>query len=164
MIEVIQINPTDGQITKLIQTRSRLDVLQLGGLRDKSKWNKPGKAPCFVLQFAKLTQMVDAMFNGLDVPEKHRAGAPTTHPVPESMDFLPFFRRFFPPADLVTDDRIENLSTAARERIQASIPQSLKRVAEWGLENALRQVPDLDGGKCLDVEVRIKSAQASQKV
>ncbi len=84
-------------------------------LRDKSERNKPGKAPGFILKFAKLTQMIDAMFNRFDVPEKHRAGAPTTHLVPDPMDFLPFFRRFFPPADLVADDRIENLCAAARE-------------------------------------------------
>jgi len=49
VIEVIEINSTDGQVAKLIQTGSRFDVLQLGRFRHESKRNKPGKSPGFIL-------------------------------------------------------------------------------------------------------------------
>ena len=82
VIEVIEVDPTDGQVAKLIQTGSRFDVLQLGRFRHESKRNKPGKSPGFILQLTKLSQMINAMFNGFDVPEEHCASAASTHLMP----------------------------------------------------------------------------------
>jgi hypothetical protein len=82
VVEVIEIDSTDGQVAKLIQTGGRFDVLQLGCFRDESKRDKPGKSPGFILQLAQLPQMIDAMLNGFDVPEEHCAGAAPAHLMP----------------------------------------------------------------------------------
>ena len=62
--------------------------------------NKPGETAGFVLQLAQLAQMVDPLFDRLDVPVKHRAGAAATHLVPGAMHIKPFRRAFLCPGTI----------------------------------------------------------------
>ena len=49
VVDVIQINAADGEITELIDRRSRFDMRQYGGLRFKSERNKASETASFVL-------------------------------------------------------------------------------------------------------------------
>ena len=139
-------------------------MLQLGRFRHESKRDKAGKTAGFILQLAKLAQVIDPLLNGLDVPKQHGASAATTHLVPDSMDFLPFFGGFFPAANLVTDNRIENLCAAAGERIETGVTQRLEGHLKRHLEDAVGQVANLDRGECLNMETGIERAKGSQKI
>src|ERR1700760_4019474 len=96
-------------------------MLQLSCFGHEGKRNKPGKSPRFILELAKLTQMIDALFNGLDVPEEHGASTAATHLMPDPVHILPLFRGLFPTADLIADDGIEDFRTAPGERVQTRI-------------------------------------------
>ncbi len=113
MVDVIEVNATDGQITKLLNRRSRLYVREHGRLRFESKWNKPGEATGLILQLAQLVQMIDAMRERLDVPVKHGAGASATHFVPGPVDVEPFGSGFLAATDFIAHNRIENFRAAA---------------------------------------------------
>src|ERR1700733_5635249 len=115
-------------------------MLQLSRFGHEGKRNKPGKSARFILELAKLTQMIDALFNGFDVPEEHGASAAATHLMPDPMHILPLFRGLFPTADLVTDDGIENFRTAPGQRVQTCVTQSLQSLTNGHFEDALRQV------------------------
>src|SRR2546423_306341 len=78
MLDVIEINATDGKVAKLLKRRSRLDIREHGSLRFKGKRNEPGEPACFILQFAQLAQVVDALHQSLDMSIKHGASAVTT--------------------------------------------------------------------------------------
>jgi hypothetical protein len=62
---------------------------------------------------AELAQMIDAMSRCLDVSVQHGTSATATHFMPSAMDVEPFSSGFFPAANCVTNDRIENLRATA---------------------------------------------------
>ena len=75
MIEVVQEDSTHGQSAQFISSRCRKNVRHVGGLRHESERNKRGETLGTILQIAKLSQMIDALFERLDVPEEHGGGA-----------------------------------------------------------------------------------------
>src|SRR5437773_4987228 len=113
MVDVIQINAADGEITKLLKRRHAFYVREHRGLRFEGKRDKTGKATGLVLQLAELAQMIDAMSRRFDVPVEHGTRATAAHFVPGAMNIEPFGSGFFPTANCVTDDRIENLRATA---------------------------------------------------
>ena len=80
------------------------------------------------------------------------------------MDIEPFGGGFLAPADLVAHNRIEDLGATSGDRAKPGFTQSFQRVANRHFENSLSQMPNLDRGKCLDVQVRIERAQPPQEV
>ena len=115
MVDVIEINTTDGQIAELLKRGSGFHVREDSRLRLESKRNEPGKTAGFILQLTELAQMIDAVCKGFDMSVKHGASAAATHSMPGSVNVEPFLGRFFPPANLVTHNRIENFRAAARD-------------------------------------------------
>ena len=59
--------------------------------------------------------MIDAMSKRFDMSVEHGASAATAHTMPGSVDVEPFLGRFFPPANLIAHNRIENFRAAARD-------------------------------------------------
>src|SRR5438128_972306 len=115
MIDVIEINAADGEVTKLLNRGGGFDVRQDRGLRFERKRNKTGETAGLILQFAQFAQMVNAMSQGLDVPVEHGAGAAAAHLVPSAVNIEPFRGRFFSAADRIAHNRIKNLGAAARD-------------------------------------------------
>src|SRR5436190_19166694 len=138
MVNVIEVNATDGKIAKLLERRSRFDVSEHGCLRFKSKRNESGKAPCFILQFAQLPQVVDPLWQRLNVSIEHRASAAATHIVPGPMNIQPFRGAFFAVTNLITHRRIENFGPAPSHGIETRLAQRVERIANRHAEDALR--------------------------
>src|SRR6266487_1072710 len=113
MVDIIEINTADGQIAELLERRRGFHVRKDSRLRFESKRDEPGKTAGFVLQLTELAQMIDAVSKGLDMSVKHRACAAAAHSMPGSVDVEPFLGRFFPSANLVAYNRIENFRAAA---------------------------------------------------
>src|SRR6266568_7827514 len=113
MVDVIEINAADGQIAELLKRRRRFHVREDSRLRFESKRDEPGKTAGFILQLTELAQMIDAVSKGFDMSVKHGARAAAAHSMPGSVDVEPFLGCFFPPANLVTHNRIENFRAAA---------------------------------------------------
>src|SRR5580704_8321235 len=123
MIDVIEINPTDGEIPQLFDGRGAFDVSEHGRLRFERKWNKAAEPTGFILKPPKLPQMVDAMFERLNVTIEHRAGAAPTHLMPGSVDIKPFFGRLLPTANAVAHGCVKNFRAAAGNGSQSVFAQ-----------------------------------------
>ena len=108
--------------------------------------------------------MVHPLSKRFDMPEEHGAGAAAAHWVPGSMHVEPFNGSFFPAADFIAHNRIENLCAATGDRAKTSGAESLQCVTDRHPENPLGQVPHLDRGESLDVKVRIECPQPLQKI
>src|SRR6202166_3923699 len=104
------------------------------------------------------------MSRRFDVTVEHGAGAAAAHLMPHAMHIEPFGGGFFAATNLIAHNRIENFGAAPGDRVEASFAQSLQRVADRHAKDSLRQMTNLDGGKCLDVKLRIKCAQTTQKI
>src|SRR5215471_17259205 len=164
MIKVVQINPTYCQSTQLIQGRGRPDVRKRGRFRHKRKWNKPGESAGFVLQFSKLAQVVDSVFNRLDVTKQHGGGAALAHSVPYPMNLLPLLGCFLTTTNLVSNYWIEDLGAASRQRIQAGRSQTFQRFLNGTPEDSFSEVTGLDSCKGFNMKVGIESADAGQEL
>ena len=86
VIDIIEINPANREIPQLFDRGRAFDVSQHSSLRFKRERNKAAKATRFILKLTKLPQMINALFKGLDMAVEHRAGAPTAHLMPGSMN------------------------------------------------------------------------------
>jgi len=115
MFDVVQINAANRQIAKLLKRGGRFYVREDGCLRFESKGNEPGKTAGFILQPAELAQMIDALSKCFDVSVEHRARAAAAHSMPRPVDVEPLLGSFFPAANLVPHNGIENLRAAARD-------------------------------------------------
>ena len=73
--------------------------------------------------------MIDPMLEGLDVTVKHRAGAATTHFVPDAMNVQPFRGAFFAPTKFIAHPGIENFRTAPGNRTETVLAQKLQHFA-----------------------------------
>ena len=113
MVDVVQVNAADGKIAKLFKRRSWFYVREHGGLRLESKGNEPGKPAGFVLQLAELPQMIDALLERFDMSVEHGARAAAAHLMPRPVDVEPFLSSFFPAANLVPHNGIENFRATA---------------------------------------------------
>ncbi len=69
MIEVIQINATDREVAQLLDRRGRFHVRENGRLRFEGKRDKSGKSPRFILQLSEQTQVINPLFQRLDMPK-----------------------------------------------------------------------------------------------
>src|ERR1700719_4742241 len=95
MIDVIEINPADGEIAQLLDRRGPSDVSKHSGLRFERERNEAAETAGFTLKLAKLTQMIDALFERLDVPVQHGTGTVSTHSMPGPVNLEPFLGCFF---------------------------------------------------------------------
>ena len=108
--------------------------------------------------------MIHTLSSRFDVTVEHGAGAAAAHLMPHAMHIEPFGGGLFAATNLITHDGIENFGAAAGDRTETRFAQSLQRVADRHAKDSLRQMTNLDGGKCLDVKLRIKCAQTTQKI
>src|SRR5436190_887380 len=108
--------------------------------------------------------MIHPLSKRLDMPVEHGAGAATAHRVPGSMNVEPFSGSFFAAADLMAHKRIENFSATTGDGAQTVGAQSLQRFRDRHPENPVRQMPNLDRSKSLDVKIRRECAQPLQKI
>src|SRR5437588_2670932 len=106
--------------------------------------------------------MIGSLSKRFDVSIEHRASATATHSVPGPMNIQPFRGRFFAAADLVAHVCIENFRAPAGDRPQAGFTKKLKGFWNRHSEDPLREVTNLNGGERLDMQIRIKGAQAPQ--
>src|ERR1700736_1810682 len=163
MIDIIEINPAHGEVTQLLDGRSAFDVSEHSRLRFKRERNKAAKAYRFVLKLTELSQMVDAMFERLDVAVEHRASAATAHPMPDPMDIEPFLGRLLTAANPVAYFCVKNLRAATSDGAQTVFAQKLERVRNRHLENSICEMTNLDRGESFNVQARIESAQTIQQ-
>jgi len=84
--------------------------------------------------------------------------------MPDAMHIEPFLRALFPPADFIAHFRIENLRAAAGESAQAGLAQNQRASSGWKLENALRQMANLDRGESFDDKIGIERAQTGAAI
>src|SRR6266571_9422484 len=115
MLDVVQVNAANRQIAKLLKRGSGFYVRKDSCLRFESKGNEPGKTAGLILQLAQLAQMIDALSKRFDVSVEHCARAAAAHSMPRPMDVEPFLGSFFPAANLVPHNGIENFRAAARD-------------------------------------------------
>src|ERR1700726_4768400 len=108
--------------------------------------------------------MVDALGQRFDVSVKHSASATAAHPVPNPVNIQPFRGGFFAATDLLAHVGIENLSASAGDRPKAAFTKEFERFRDRHSENAVCQVTNLDGGERLNMQIRIKGAQALQQI
>ena len=133
MIDVIQIDPAEREIAQLFNRRGAFDMSEHGRLRFKRKRNETAEAAGFILQFAQLAQVIDALFECFDVTVEHRAGAASAHAMPGPVNIEPFLSGLFATADLVAHFRGDSLARvgwsealAARLREEESHLSKLK--------------------------------------
>ena len=115
MLDVVQVNAAYRKTAKLLKRGSRFYVREHSCLRFESKGNEPGKTAGLILQPAELAQMIDALSKCFDVSVEHRARAAAAHSMPRPVDVEPFLGSFFPAANLISDNGIENLRAAASD-------------------------------------------------
>ena len=127
------------------------------------EWDEAGESMRLVLQLAEQAQMLHPLLERLNMTVEHGARAAAPHLVPDAMHIEPFFGALFPPADFIAHFRIENLRAAAGESAQASLAQNRERLRNGKLENALRQMANLDRGESLDDQIGIERAQPVQQ-
>src|SRR5438270_13608744 len=101
MIDVIEVNPADGEIAELFDGGSAFDMKKHGRLWFESKRHKSAKAAGLILKLAQLAQMIDPLLERLDVSIKHRASAAATQPMPNAMDIKPLGGGLLAAADFV---------------------------------------------------------------
>src|ERR1700722_12718559 len=104
------------------------------------------------------------MFECLDVAVKHRGSTPSTHLVPGAMNVDPFSCSLFTPANLISHDRVENLSSAAGDRAEAIVPEKFKHFTHRQAKDSLRKVSNFNRRKCLNMKFWIKRAQTLQEL
>src|ERR1051326_1559046 len=153
MIDIIEVNTTDCEITKLLDRRRAFDVSEHCRLWFKSERNESAESARFVLELAKLPQMIDPLLERFDVAVKHRAGTATAHLMPRPVHFQPFLGRFLAPANSVSDAGIENFGAATSDGAEAMLPQQLQRVSDGHFEDAVSEMTCLDRGKSLNVQL-----------
>src|SRR2546423_3913558 len=108
--------------------------------------------------------MIHALLEGFDVPVKHRAGAASTHFVPDAMDIQPFLGAFLSATKFVTHLRIEYLGAATSQRAETGVLQDRESFWDGDLEDPLGEMADFDRGEGLDDDLRIERAQSLQQL
>src|SRR5437868_3065740 len=94
---------------------------QHGCLRLKRKRDKAGETSGFILQFAKLTQVIDPLLQRFDVTVEHRTRTAAAHSVPCPVSIEPFLGRLLAAANLIPHVTIENLGAAASDGTEAGV-------------------------------------------
>ena len=163
VIEVVEVNPADGNGAQGVEARRRMVhrdvvVLRLVGQRDKA--DEPVR---FILQGAQLAQVVHAVGQGLDMAEEHGARAAAAQAMPGAMDIEVFFGGFLAAGDGGADFLAEDLRAAAGEGIEAGFLQGAQRVGDGFLRQP-GQVQDLDGREALQLQPRVQRAQRLEHV
>src|ERR1043166_7205742 len=148
VVDIIEINPTDGEIAQLFNRRGAFDVSEHGCLRLECERNKTAETAGFILELAQLPQMIDALFESLDMTVKHRAGAAAAHFVPGAMNIEPFLGRFFAAANPVPHFGIENFRAAASDGTETVFSQKPQCVGDRHLEDPLCEVANFNRGEC----------------
>src|SRR5262245_58719364 len=98
---------------------------QLRIRRIKREWDEALKTVRLVLLLAKLDEMIDAIFNRLDVPVKHRRIRFQSRGVKFSLQLEPALGIAFVSADHRARRLAKDLRAATRTRIQARFDEFL---------------------------------------
>src|SRR6266516_794435 len=85
MVDIIEINAADGEITKLLNRRNRLYVREHRCLRFEGKWNEPCETTGLMLQVTQLTLKIDTLGQRLGMAVEDGASAAAPHLMPGPM-------------------------------------------------------------------------------
>ena len=166
MVDVIEVNSAHREIAKLFECGGPFDVGKdpVGLGRFKRERNEPGESAGLVLQFPKLAEMIHPLSKRFDVAIEHRARAAAAHSVPGAMDINPFSGSFFPAADLIAHNGIENFGATTSDRTKTGFAQSFQCFADRHAKDSLRQMTNLDRGERLNMKLGVERAQPAQKI
>ena len=113
-----------------------------------------------VLLSSQLVQVIDAVFERLDVAVEHGAGAAPPESVPGAMDVQILLAAFLAGGDAAADLLAEDLRAAAGEGFETRILQF-----QEGVPNTLlgepSQMQNFHGGEALELQARIHRLQGS---
>ena len=160
VVYVVEVNTAYREVAQLLKCGGALDVGKYSvGLRwFERKRNEPSEPARFILKLSQLAQMIRPMRKRFDLSVKHRACAAAAHRMPRAMHAQPFGSGFLAAANLVADDRIENLGATSSDRTKPSFAQNFQRIANRHLEDSLGQMTDFDRGECLYMQLWIERA------
>src|SRR6056297_3740057 len=119
----------------------------------KSEWNKHLEAARLILQFPQSHQVVNSMERFFQMAVQHRAVGPQTDFVSRLMDVQPSVRVGLMFAQLITDFRMEDFSTATRHASQARRTHIFQHPAN-GLLSLKFEPVDFDRRPSLEVNLR----------
>src|SRR2546423_13538193 len=108
--------------------------------------------------------MIDALLECFNVAVKHRASAAAAHSMPGAMNIQPFLGGFFAATNPIAHASVENFRAATGDRAQTVFAQKLKRFWDRHLEDALREMSNLDCRESFDVRIGIESAQSTKQL
>ena len=168
VIEVVEEESADGEIAKIVEAGRRRSLpaeldAELVVVRVIRERNVGEETARLVLQVAQQRQMLDAILDRLDVTVEHRAVGADPEPVRGPMDIDPVFGRQLLVRDGHAHAAAEYFGPATRERVESGLAQRNQNVLDRHLVDA-RDVRDLDGGECLDVDVRVARLEAAEHV
>ena len=129
----------------------------------KRQRNEGLKAARLVLQRAQAQHVVDPLLGRLDVAVEHGAVRAQPHLVGHPVNLQPLVGVALVVADLLPHAGREDLGAAAGERIEPRRPQRLQHPFDRHPE-LLGEVEDLHRGEGLEVDARLDSLQAGEKV
>src|SRR5213592_1083533 len=98
--------------------------------------------------------MLDAVFNGLDVPVEHRTVRADAQAMSGAMDLYPIFTRQLLVGDGHPHALSEDLGATARQCVETGLAQGCENFLDRKFIDA-SDVGDLDGGQSLDVDVGV---------
>jgi hypothetical protein len=152
VVEVVEHQSRDSDGLQISHPAGLGDVIQAGVVRVKRERNKCLKSARFVLQFAELAEMIDAVLRLFDVSVKHRriGSQPQLMRVPVNVD--PGLRIRLVLADLRPDFLVEDLRTAAGHAAQSGLNELLK-APFIRLFREVTEPVDLNSSPGLDVQL-----------
>ena len=104
------------------------------------------EAAGLVLQRAELSQVIHAVGGRFDMAEEHRAGAASSHAVPDAVNIQVFRGGFLTPGDGGADFLLEDFRAAACQGIEAGRLQFEQRFLDGFLCQPC-EMENFDGGK-----------------
>src|SRR5436190_23080730 len=108
--------------------------------------------------------MIDALFERLNVPVKHRTGAAAAHLMPDAMHLEPFLGRFFAPANFVAHSSVKDFRAAASDGTEAALAQKLERIGDRHLEDSLGEMANFDRSECFNMKFWIERSQSTEQI
>src|ERR1700678_1888159 len=97
--------------------------------------------------------MVDPVLGAVNVTIEHGGVGMKAEPVGDSVDVEPAFGRGLGAADLLTDFRMKDLGPAPRQASKPRLDELFEHLLDRLTRNLAKPL-DLDGGICLDVNLR----------
>ena len=166
MVEVIEKEAADGEIAEVVESGGRRSLpskldSQLVIVGMISEWDVRKESVGLVLQIAQHRQVLYTILNGLDVPIEHGAVRTNAEAVCSAMDIDPVLTSEFLVGDRHAHTFAEHLGATAGKCVKSGLAQCDQHIFDRHFVDA-GDVRDLDGGKGLDVHVRVSRFQSAK--